>query len=152
MLPLPPSHSYLFIAELLFQAEIMLLAWGVEGGAEKLITLGYCMHKIQLSSVSCIAEYVSWAERLTGWEACAEFLWLQSLASLTGGILTKLSGCCGLATDFTLLLNFTALQVISSSVTSWQLWALLGRRRVTVKMNSLLAWCIRSVGFSPLYN
>lgn len=37
-----------------------------------------------------------------------------------------------------LLPNFTVLQVISSSVTSWQLQALLGRKRVTVKMNSLL--------------
>lgn len=51
-----------------------------------------------------------------------------------------------------MLLNFTALQVISSSVTNWQLRALLGRKRVTVKMNSLLVWCIKLVGFSVLYN
>lgn len=45
----------------------MLLAWGTEGGAEKSIALGYFMHKVQLSSVSCIAEHVNWAEsRLTG--------------------------------------------------------------------------------------
>ncbi|KAM6419174.1 uncharacterized protein J5M81_013540 isoform 2-T2 [Pluvialis apricaria] len=42
-----------------------------------------------------------------------------------------------------LLLNFTVLQVISSSVTIWQSQALLGRKRATVKMNSLLVWCIR---------
>lgn len=111
------------------------------------------MHKIQLSSIRCIAEYVSWAEgRLRGrGEACAGFLWLQSLASLTGGISTKSLGCWSLASDTTLLLNFTVFQVISSSVTSWQLCALLGRKRVTVKMNYLLVRCIRLVGFSPLY-
>lgn len=40
---------------------------------------------------------------------------------------------------YNLLPNFTVSQVISSFVTSWQLQALLGRKRVTVKMNSLLA-------------
>lgn len=76
----------------------------------------------------------------------------KALTTLTGGIFTKLSGCCSLTTDITLLLNFSLLQVISSSVTSWQFQALLGRRRVTVKMNSLLVWCIRLVGFSLLYS
>lgn len=35
--------------DLLLCAEIMLPACGAKGGAEKLITLGYFMHKIQLS-------------------------------------------------------------------------------------------------------
>lgn len=50
MLP-PQSQNDVLAAEPLFPAEIMLPAWGAEGGAGKSITVGYLMHKTELSAV-----------------------------------------------------------------------------------------------------